>query len=344
MASAIQTIINDKMKSRINIILAIIAICSLFGCNEKPPKTNYELGVFPDTLINLTNLNSEYDDYNSNIFSNEAGVLSSYSQIIFSTNRHSSGGEFNLIYGVIEYFFGQTSGQFILYAGFPADVLLTTLVGKFNTDGNDFGPFRFFHHSNGFEYMFTASEVSGNGLDLVYSKYLPNYSGITTVPDPIPATLFNSSSDDAYVTFNATQDTAYFCSDRGGNFDLYMLTRSASTVLDTWLTSAAGSPVEIDSLKTGSNEKCPFLHGNYLFFTSDADGGYGGYDLYYSVFKEGKWSSPVNLGPRINSASDEYRPVVGHNSLFENYYLVYSSNRPGGEGGFDLYFTGLTLK
>ena len=80
-----------------------------------------------------------------------------------------------------------------------------------------------------------------------------------------------------------------------------------------------------------------------MIFTSNRPGGYGGYDLYYSVFKNGKWSSPVNFGPDINTSSDEYRPVIGYHPDFTNKFMIFSSNRPGGKGGFDLYFTGVDI-
>ena len=67
----------------------------------------------------------------------------------------------------------------------------------------------------------------------------------------------------------------------------------------------------------------------------------GGYDLYYSIFRKGKWSTPVNFGPVINTSSDEYRPVIGYHPDFSNQFLIFSSNKPGGKGGFDLYFTGV---
>jgi hypothetical protein len=77
--------------------------------------------------------------------------------------------------------------------------------------------------------------------------------------------------------------------------------------------------------------------------SSNRAGGFGGYDIYYSVFRNGNWSSPVNMGSRINTSSDEYRPVIGSNPDFTNNFIMFSSNRPGGKGGFDLYFSGLQL-
>jgi hypothetical protein len=50
------------------------------------------------------------------------------------------------------------------------------------------------------------------------------------------------------------------------------------------------------------------------------------------------------MGPEINSSYNEYRPVIGRDLLFENPFMVFSSDRPGGKGGFDLYFTGLTIE
>ncbi|WP_353718433.1 hypothetical protein [Dyadobacter sp. 676] len=70
-------------------------------------------------------------------------------------------------------------------------------------------------------------------------------------------------------------------------------------------------------------------------------GDQGGEDIYYSEYKNGKWSQPVNAGPRINSAYKEYRPILPDLSNFSYHLMLFSSNRPGGKGGYDLYMTGL---
>lgn len=78
-----------------------------------------------------------------------------------------------------------------------------------------------------------------------------------------------------------------------------------------------------------------------LVFSSDRPGGLGGYDLYYS-FKTGEgWTEPENFGPSVNSEYDEFWPVVSDSWEFSNQLMIFSSNRPGGLGGFDLYFTGI---
>src|SRR5690348_4943671 len=47
----------------------------------------------------------------------------------------------------------------------------------------------------------------------------------------------------------------------------------------------------------------------------------------------GPWSTPVNLGPTVNTASDDQRPALSKDGLS----LIFASNRPGGAGGTDLW-------
>ncbi|MDO9580238.1 MAG: hypothetical protein Q7J06_06670, partial [Bacteroidales bacterium] len=98
---------------------------------------------------------------------------------------------------------------------------------------------------------------------------------------------------------------------------------------------------KVDSVNSSYDDKCPIVFRNIMVFASDREGGLGGFDLYYTIFKNGNWSSPVNLGPEINSADNEYRPVIGFHPDFENLFMMFSSDRAGGKGGFDLYFTGI---
>ncbi len=332
---------NDMTGSRLfYLLLVLLVVPQINGCRKEPLKVNYELGIFPDSVIALDGLNTQYDDYNVDI---EAGRLSANHPVVFSSNRQSSGGEFDLTQGTIWYMFGQTTGYFTLDSRMGTDTFLGGLISAFNTPGDEFGPLRFFNSRNGLEYMAVATRSSENGLDIVYGSYVPVYSAPPEVEGPVSATLFNSPSDDAYLTLGTTLDTAWFCSDRDGDFDIYMLTRPSLMTLDEWFTSPPATPVPADSINSGYDDKCPSVRGRYMVFASEMAGGYGGFDLWYSVFRNGKWSSPVNMGPGINSPANEYRPVLGRDIRFENHFLVFSSDRSGGKGGFDLYFTGITL-
>ena len=80
--------------------------------------------------------------------------------------------------------------------------------------------------------------------------------------------------------------------------------------------------------------------GDTLVFASDMPGGFGEADLYMSVRKRGKWETPVNLGSHVNTKGREEFPFLIRNSDDET-YLVFSSDRSGGKGGMDLYYTKL---
>jgi hypothetical protein len=153
----------------------------------------------------------------------------------------------------------------------------------------------------------------------------------------------NTVYNDAYICFNTAQDTAYFSSDKDGKFDIFYLNKPADKDLTSWFNLDYTIPLKEDSINSPDDDRCPFIYKNIMVFTSDRSGGLGGYDLYYSILKGGKWSSPVNFGPRINTASDEFRPVIGYDPDFTNKFLMFSSNRPGGKGGYDLYFTGVDI-
>ena len=66
-----------------------------------------------------------------------------------------------------------------------------------------------------------------------------------------------------------------------------------------------------------------------LFFSAKLFDSFGGYDLYYTEFKDGVWTYPKNLGADINSESDDEKPFVD----FEG-NLFFISNR---EGSKDLF-------
>ena len=70
-----------------------------------------------------------------------------------------------------------------------------------------------------------------------------------------------------------------------------------------------------------------------LYYASDRPGGMGGMDLWYSVVKDGSCGQSVNIGPQVNTASDELTPFYDQ----PNGVLYFSSNRPGGLGGHDIY-------
>ncbi len=75
----------------------------------------------------------------------------------------------------------------------------------------------------------------------------------------------------------------------------------------------------------------PAPDGKGFFFSSRRAGGYGGWDLYYAPYENGRIGQPVNLGPGINSsANDVHLSIIGET-------LYFCSNRAGGMGLYDIY-------
>ena len=80
--------------------------------------------------------------------------------------------------------------------------------------------------------------------------------------------------------------------------------------------------------------------GDTLVFAGDMPGGFGQADLYLSVREDKEWGNPVNLGSRFNTSGKEEFPFLLRNKDGET-CLVFSSDRRGGRGGMDLYYTKL---
>jgi outer membrane protein OmpA-like peptidoglycan-associated protein len=103
---------------------------------------------------------------------------------------------------------------------------------------------------------------------------------------------------------------------------------------DTWQKAFnAGAP-----LNTRQNEGAQTIssNGSYMFFTAcDRPGGSGSCDLYFSSFSDGKWTEPSNLKAPVNTSYWESQPSLSADGKT----LFFSSSRPGGSGGKDLWYS-----
>jgi len=119
--------------------------------------------------------------------------------------------------------------------------------------------------------------------------------------------------------------------DGAGRCDLYMCTRKG----EKWSKPRnLGSPVN-----TGAWESQPSfsIDGRTLYFVSDRKGGYGGLDIWKTVYGDRGWSEPENLGPSINTSGDEMSPFIH----YDDHTLYFSSNGHIGMGGMDLFVSRL---
>lgn len=85
------------------------------------------------------------------------------------------------------------------------------------------------------------------------------------------------------------------------------------------------------SINTNGNEMFPFIaEDGYLYFASDGHIGFGGLDIFKSIFEQNEWTYPVNLGPPFNSSKDDFGYLIRKDKDIG----YFSSNRNGSD---DIY-------
>ena len=99
-----------------------------------------------------------------------------------------------------------------------------------------------------------------------------------------------------------------------------------------------GKPTNLGSIVNSASSDwgcCTSSDGLSLLFSSNREGGSGGWDIWMStrLTTAGEWESPENLGPVVNSSSLDGYPAISTDGL----ELYFMSDRQGGVGGVDLY-------
>jgi len=143
--------------------------------------------------------------------------------------------------------------------------------------------------------------------------------------------LLNTSRFEVPLGFKANGQILYFF--RG--FSLY----SGEIFADTAARKdeySINSPAFKSPVVAEEGDCNPFFFNDLtIVFASRRTGGYGGLDLWWTVWADSSWALPVNLGPAVNSAYDEDMPFLAHDGAT----LFFSSNRTDGMGGLDVFKT-----
>lgn len=177
--------------------------------------------------------------------------------------------------------------------------------------------------SNDGQRLLIYFDDKGNGE--IYESVLKGteWSAPKSLGSPIN-TVYHESS----ASFSPDGKTIYFISNRKGGKggrDIW-----ASTRLDNgqWT-----EPKNISELNTADDEEAVYIHpdGKTLYFSSKGYKGLGGYDIFISKYEDGKWSTPENMGPPINTPGDDYFLVV--NAEGTKGYMASS----GSENNRDIY-------
>jgi hypothetical protein len=321
---------------------------ALSGCT--PDHCGQGLIIFPDKPVNLAALNSPYDDWNCGA---PWDRWESGSSFLFSTNRKTSGGTFDVYPTAIRF----EGNDGLSMDTVSASGAILALAERINTDRDELGP-TFWFGNDGDPYMrtpralfFSRGREGDHDLSALTTDKPPGPDAYPSFPwdslVEIPLAPLNTSKDEGYATWSREAGVLLFHSDRDGGYGIFQaIIPLDSSGIWGWLRAPGSAGVgisRIPGLASDGEERCPFLLGRDLYFVSDRSGGFGGFDIYRSTWDGNGWSTPVNLGARINSASDEYRPLPFHLYTDED-ALFFSSNRPGGKGGYDLYAASLKSK
>jgi len=221
--------------------------------------------------------------------------------------------------------------QLKAYFDNPDNYEIHQLESPVNSKGAELSP-AYFDKTK--ELLF-ASDRNGSGetpFKIYYTKRGANgWEKATEVKN-----LGNFSRSNANVeVVNEDGKLFLFREDNGG--DIFYSQPSG----DNWTT-----PVEFDARISNNHLASHFFinqHEDRIIFASDEKG--AGLDLYES-FRDpdnDKWSRPSPFALELNSDFDEDSPYLSD----DEHTLYFSSNRPGGVGGFDVYvshFDDATLK
>ena len=154
--------------------------------------------------------------------------------------------------------------------------------------------------------------------------------------------IVNSASEDMGPAISRDGLSLYFSSARPatgmGIADLWVAHRPS--VDAPW-----ESPQALDALNVPGSvaENGPALSpdGHRIYFQSNRPGGFGAQDLYVSRRRDKRddsgWEAPVNLGAAINTSASETGPEYFEDERSGTATLYFTSNRPGGPGGNDIY-------
>lgn len=132
------------------------------------------------------------------------------------------------------------------------------------------------------------------------------------------------SSDGQYVFF-----TGCNWPDNEGSCDIYF---SALDGMDWKEPRSLGFPV---NTRSWESQPSVAFDGKTLYFASSRPGGFGGIDIWKSVYDKGRWSPPVNLGADINTPGNEETPFIAKDDIT----LYFTSDFHPGMGGVDLFYT-----
>lgn len=353
--------------------VAFTAAVTLTGCFLFYPgqRVVFPIGHVPDKVKNFTTLNTPYDDFNAAA----PPMIYDSGWLALSSNRiqPEAGNRIHLFLFSINFY--KTDGSFHIGAGHRGRLPLAHQAPQF-------GPLTFWLHlppvrsthlpefyqgerylKDGHEHekpvsLIFAGRNEAGDLDLFVSASF-EIKRVTQGPEiaVMPAARLNRrGSDQSYAAFGP-DGRLYLASDHGGSFDIFAVkggpaAGAAATGDDwfAWLTETNAPAAELEpvrSVNSTSDDTAPSILDGTMVFASNRPGGQGGFDLYWATYDAASgWSLPTPI-TIANGPANEFRPNlivlggVAAGPQYDNHLLLFSSDRHGGLGGYDMYYVGV---
>ena len=259
-----------------------------------------EKGILNKLVPFPSNVNSTYDEYGA-ILSSDGLHLFFTARTPESKGNNENVGDQRFFEDIVHYEWDAEKNEWILSAraieginteGFDALNYISKdgkyALGTINTAASKEKTTK---SSDIFE-VFSDEAFLFEKIDLIKNKAINTsyFDGAATITD----TIFSDNGDFSQIL--------YFVSDRKAEeslTDIYSIERKNGVWMDM--------KSLLKTINTDGRETTPFItpNGRFLFFSSDALPGMGGYDVYYSENVNGVWGNPVNLGATFNSVNDD---------------------------------------
>ena len=163
-------------------------------------------------------------------------------------------------------------------------------------------------------------KIGTNNLYIGKAEDLDNFSRLQ------PFAYNSKKFSNGRATISPDGKMMVFSSDRPGSFGK----------VDLWLCKFDRGKWQVPEnigkpINTKGNETMPcFISNTRLCFASDEHTGFGGFDLFYTDLKGGRFTAPKNMGSEINSKYNDFG--ICYSKENECYY--FSSDR---RGNYDIY-------
>ncbi|MBR9979088.1 MAG: PD40 domain-containing protein [Bacteroidetes bacterium] len=314
--------------------MAALLLLTVFGCSGVPESstkdTLSETSSEPETARNATLLNSKADDFAPVLFTDGRTVL-------VTSNRKREG---SVLIRSPEYLYGEA-----VYTATRAEGRISPELDQLEK-WTSVAPF----YPGIMDRLNTGTPLLHDATARLYfsATYLEGADGgadIYTLPWPLSEeaealSLQNVNSPwwDGHPALSHDGTMLIFASDRietlpsvqdtGRHAPQLWLSRLNQS--GTW-SSAEALPPPVNS---GTAEMSPHFGADGWLYYSTKRWPETGFEIVRSRLLHGEWTEPERLPAPYNSAHDDVFPFLTADQM----YLLFSSNRPGGQGGYDIWF------